>query len=79
MDSNKGGVMVHNGSESSSVVDVKTKKGLDPILVVFKEEALKKSIEAFSQGGDGVVRYQGHLCVPNMDDLMEQILGETDS
>ncbi|WMV45485.1 hypothetical protein MTR67_038870 [Solanum verrucosum] len=33
VDSTKGGVMVHNGSESSFVADVKTKQGLDPIFV----------------------------------------------
>ncbi|WMV41079.1 hypothetical protein MTR67_034464 [Solanum verrucosum] len=54
----KGGVMVRNGSESSFVMDVKSKKSLDPILVELKEAVLKKSIEAFSQGGDGVLRYQ---------------------
>ncbi|WMV25096.1 hypothetical protein MTR67_018481 [Solanum verrucosum] len=37
---------------------------------------LKKSFEAFSQEGDGVFRYQGRLCVPNIDDLREQILLE---
>ncbi|WMV41696.1 hypothetical protein MTR67_035081 [Solanum verrucosum] len=41
-----------------------------------KEAVLRKSVEAFSQGGDGVLRYQGRLCVPNVDDLREQILSE---
>ncbi|KAH0652788.1 hypothetical protein KY289_030466 [Solanum tuberosum] len=41
-----------------------------------KEVVLKKSVEAFSQEGDGVLRYQGRLCVPNVDDLREQILSE---
>ncbi|WMV19134.1 hypothetical protein MTR67_012519 [Solanum verrucosum] len=68
VDSTKGGVMVHNGSESSFVMDVKAKQGLDPILVELKETVLKKFVETFSQGGDGVLRYQGRLCVPNVDD-----------
>ncbi|WMV58602.1 hypothetical protein MTR67_051987, partial [Solanum verrucosum] len=54
--STKGGVMVHRGSESSFVIDVKSKQGLDPILMELKESVLNKSIEAFSQGGDGVHR-----------------------
>lgn len=33
VDSTKEGIMVHNGSESSFVVDVKYKKVLDPIMV----------------------------------------------
>jgi len=53
VDSTKGGVMVHNGSESSFVIDVKAKQGIDPILVELKETVLKKSIESFSQGGMG--------------------------
>ncbi|KAH0644892.1 hypothetical protein KY284_032776 [Solanum tuberosum] len=79
VDSTKGGVMVHNGSESSFVADVKAKQGLDPILVELKEAVLKKSVEAFSQEGDGVLRYQGNLCFPNVDELKEQILAETHS
>ncbi|WMV24490.1 hypothetical protein MTR67_017875 [Solanum verrucosum] len=53
VDSTKGGVMVHNVSESSFRSDVKAKKG-----------------------GDDVLRYQGHLCVPNIDALREKVLSE---
>ena len=28
-------------------------------------------MEVFSQGGDGVLRYQGRLCVPDVGDLRE--------
>ncbi|WMV46045.1 hypothetical protein MTR67_039430 [Solanum verrucosum] len=76
VDSTEGGVMVHHGFELSFVVDVKSKQGLDPILMELKEPVLNKSIEAFSQGGYGVLRYQGHLCVPNVDGLREKILEE---
>ena len=79
MDSTKGGVMVHNGSKSSFVMDVKSKQDLDPILVELKESVLKKFFEAFSDGGYGVLRYQGRLCVLNVDGLMEQILEEAHS
>ncbi|WMV33168.1 hypothetical protein MTR67_026553 [Solanum verrucosum] len=50
-------------------LDEKAKKDLDPILVELNEAVLKKSIEAFSKGRDGVLRYQGRLCVPNVDYL----------
>ncbi|KAH0657372.1 hypothetical protein KY285_032254 [Solanum tuberosum] len=79
VDSTKSGVMVHNGSESSFVIDVKAKQSLDPILVELKESVLKKSVEAFPQGGYGVLRYKCRLCVPNIDGLREQILGEAHS
>jgi len=75
----KSGVTVHNGSESSLVTDVKAKKCLDLILVELKEVVLKKSVEAFSQGRDGVLRYQGCLCLSNVDDLMEHILSNSHS
>ncbi|WMV41732.1 hypothetical protein MTR67_035117 [Solanum verrucosum] len=39
--------------------DVKANQGFNPILVELKETVLKKSVEAFAQGGDGVLRYQG--------------------
>ncbi|WMV50255.1 hypothetical protein MTR67_043640 [Solanum verrucosum] len=48
--STKGGIMVHNGSKSFFVADVKAKQGLNPILVELEEAVLKKSVKAFSQG-----------------------------
>ncbi|WMV58445.1 hypothetical protein MTR67_051830 [Solanum verrucosum] len=74
VDSTKGGVMDHIGSKSSFVSDVKAKQGLDSILIKLKEAVLKKSVEAFSQGGDGVFRYQGHLCVPNVNVERENLI-----
>jgi len=64
MKSTKGGVVVHNGSELSFMTNVKAKQCLDSTLVELKEAVLRKSIEAFSQGGDGVLRYQSCLCIP---------------
>lgn len=48
-DSTKDGVMVHDVSESSYVMDLKAKKGFDPIMIELKEVVLKKSIESFFQ------------------------------
>ncbi|WMV24760.1 hypothetical protein MTR67_018145 [Solanum verrucosum] len=79
MDSTKGGVMVHNGSESSLVVDVKANQVHDPILVYLEEVVHKKSVQAFSQGGDGIFRYQVRFCVSNIDDLLEKIMTEAHS
>ena len=44
MDSNKGGVMVHNCSESSFVVDVKDKQVLVPNFLELKEVVLKNLV-----------------------------------
>ncbi|WMV50051.1 hypothetical protein MTR67_043436 [Solanum verrucosum] len=38
--------------------EVKAKKDHDPILIEWKEVVLKKPIDAFSQGRDGVLHYQ---------------------
>ena len=56
VDSSDGGVTIQNGSESSLMVDVKVKQDMDPSLVELKKSVESKAIEAFSQGGDGVLR-----------------------
>ncbi|WMV09670.1 hypothetical protein MTR67_003055 [Solanum verrucosum] len=48
VDSTQGNVMVHNGSESSFVSNVKTRQDLNLTLVELKEVVLKKSVEAFA-------------------------------
>ncbi|WMV18896.1 hypothetical protein MTR67_012281 [Solanum verrucosum] len=58
--------MVHHISESSFVVDLKSTQSVDPILMDLNESVLNKSVEAFSQRGDGVLRYQVRLCVPDV-------------
>ncbi|WMV45825.1 hypothetical protein MTR67_039210, partial [Solanum verrucosum] len=59
-----------------ALLDIKSKKHLDPILIELKKLVLNKSVEVFSQGGEGVLRYKGRLCAPNFDDLREKILDE---
>ena len=46
-----GGFMVHNNSESSLVVEVKSKQHLDKSLTESKESFLGKLSETFSLGG----------------------------
>ncbi|KAH0709559.1 hypothetical protein KY284_010986 [Solanum tuberosum] len=71
-----GGVTVQNGAESSLVVEVKEKQDSDPILLELKDAVHNLRVEAFSQGGDGVLRYQGRLCVPDVGELRHHILKE---
>ena len=54
-DSPDGGFMVHHNSDSSLVVEVKSKQHLDPLLMELKESILGKLNESFSQGGYGVL------------------------
>ena len=71
-----GGVTVQNGAESSLVVEVKEKQDSDPILLELKGAVHNQRVEVFSQGGDGVLRYQGRLCVPDVGELRQHILAE---
>ena len=68
--------MVCHKSESSLVVRVMSKQHLDPLLTELKETVLSNSNESFSQGEDAVLRYQGRLCVPDVDGLRELIMEE---
>ena len=56
---------------------VKEKQERDPILLELKGAVNNQKVEDFSQGGYGVLRYQGRLCVPNVGELRQQILEET--
>ncbi|XP_055830782.1 uncharacterized protein LOC129899792 [Solanum dulcamara] len=58
VDSEGGGVFVQNGSGSSLMADVKENKYSDTALAKLKKVISKKAIEAFSQEGDSVLRYQ---------------------
>ena len=55
------GVTVMNGEESSLVVEVKEKQESDSIFLELKGAVNNQRVEVFSQGGDGVLRYQGRL------------------
>ena len=50
-DSSDGGFMVHDNSESSLVVEVKSKQHLDKSLMEFKKTVLGKLNKAFSISG----------------------------
>ena len=54
-------------SESSLVVEVKSKQHLDQPLMDFEDSVLCELNESFFFGRNGVLRYQGRLCVPNVD------------
>ncbi|WMV32983.1 hypothetical protein MTR67_026368, partial [Solanum verrucosum] len=52
------GVIVQNRAESSLVVEVKEKQDSDLLLLELKGAVHQQRVEVFSQGGDGVLRYQ---------------------
>ncbi|KAH0713646.1 hypothetical protein KY289_009605 [Solanum tuberosum] len=71
-----GGVTIQNVAETSLVVEVKEKQDSDPILLELKGAVHNQRVEVFSQGGDGVLRYQCRLCVPDVGELRQHILAE---
>ncbi|WMV56466.1 hypothetical protein MTR67_049851 [Solanum verrucosum] len=70
------GVTVRNWAESSFVVEVKEKQDSDLILLELKGAVYNQRVEVFSQGGYGVLCYQGRLCVPDVGKLRQHILAE---
>ncbi|XP_070024797.1 uncharacterized protein [Nicotiana sylvestris] len=76
-DSNEGGVIVQNRAELLLVAEVKEKQFNDPLLAQLKEGIHKHKSTTFSFGMyDGTLRYQGRLCVPDIDGLRERIMVE---
>ena len=59
------------------MVKVNSKRFLDQPLMELRESVVEKLNESFSLGWDGVLRYQGGLCVPDVDGLRDRILEET--
>ena len=57
-------------------MDVKEKQESYPILLELKGAVNNQRVEIFSQGGDGVLRYQGRLCVHDVRELRQHILAE---
>ena len=45
-------------------------------MLYLKTKIHKKRVVAFEQEGDGVLKYQGRLCVPRVDGLQERIMEE---
>lgn len=76
IDSGDGGVVVQNGSESSLIIEPKEKQDQDSVLLQLKEDVHKQKIMVSAKGGDGVLSYQGKLCVPKVDDLRYGIMAE---
>lgn len=55
---------------------MKEKQDQDPVLLQLKEDVHKKKVMTFAKGGDGVLRYQGRLCVPDVDNVRERDIAE---
>ena len=57
-------------------MEIREKQVSNPILLELKGPVHNQRVEVFSQGGDGVLRYRGRLCVPDVGDLRQHIIVE---
>ena len=60
-------------------MEVKEKQDSDSIFLDLKGAVHNQRVEVFSQGGDGLLRYQGRLCVPDVVELRQHILTEANN
>ena len=76
-DSPNGDFILHHNSDSSLVVELKSKQHIDQPWKESKESVVCMFNESLSIDGDGVLRYQERWCVPNVDDMRNRILEES--
>ncbi|XP_049387088.1 uncharacterized protein LOC125851321 [Solanum stenotomum] len=70
------GVILKNMAESSFVTEVKRWQHEDPEHRKLREKIPQQQQPLFELTGDGVLRYQGRLCVPSVRELRKNILLE---
>lgn len=61
------------------MVEVKSKKHFDPVLMDLNKSVLIKNNYSFSQREDGVLRYKGRLCVSDVDYLWDRFMDKAHS
>ncbi|XP_070018756.1 uncharacterized protein [Nicotiana sylvestris] len=77
MDSSDIGITLQDTTTSSLVTEVKECLYEDPVLIHYRDTTLQKEKTPFEITEDGVLIYQGRLCVPNVTGLHRQVMGET--
>ena len=63
------GVSIREVAESSIIDEVKRHQYKDPILAQYRDAALQKEKTPFKVTPDGVLQYEGRLCVPDIAGL----------
>lgn len=76
LDLDDDGVTVQDTAVSSLVMEVKARQHKDSDLEKFKGKAQQQESLSFNIGGEGVLRYKGRLCVPDVAGLRQQIMVE---
>ncbi|XP_070022983.1 uncharacterized protein [Nicotiana sylvestris] len=77
LDSGDIGITLQDTTTSSLVTEVKERQYEDPVPIHYRDTTLQKVKTLFEITEDGVLRYQGLLCVPNVKGLRRQVMGET--
>ena len=76
IDSPNSGFLFYHNSKLSLLVEMKSKQHLDPLFMDLKESILINFNESSSRYGDCVLRYQGRLCMTDVENLRGKILEE---
>ncbi|XP_070040029.1 uncharacterized protein [Nicotiana tomentosiformis] len=76
VDAEGGRILVQNTAKSSFVTEVKERQHEDPELIKLRESIPQQRQPLFELTGDGVLRYQGRLCVLSVGELRAKILSE---
>ncbi|XP_075108936.1 uncharacterized protein LOC107823107 [Nicotiana tabacum] len=70
------GVVVRNIAGSSLVAEVEMRQFEDPELLKIKESIPFQKKQLFEQSDNGILKYKGRWCVPNVGELRKQIMTE---
>ncbi|XP_019225443.1 PREDICTED: uncharacterized protein LOC109207021 [Nicotiana attenuata] len=76
MDSGNGGVVLQNTAKLFLITEVKERQYEDPELVKLRKRVPQQRKPLLELKGDGVLRYKGHLCVPDVAGLRDKIMSE---
>nr|XP_016484198.1 PREDICTED: uncharacterized protein LOC107804779 [Nicotiana tabacum] len=76
VDAEGGRILVQNTTKSSFVTEVKERQHEDLELIKLRESIPQQRQPLFELTRDGVLRYQGRLCVPTVRELRVKILSE---
>ncbi|XP_070042806.1 uncharacterized protein [Nicotiana tomentosiformis] len=77
LDSGDNGITIQDTITSSLVTEVKGHQYEDHVLAHYRDTTPQKEKTPFEILEDGVLRYRGRLCVPNLAGLRRQVMGET--
>ncbi|XP_070017410.1 uncharacterized protein [Nicotiana sylvestris] len=77
LDSGDIGITIQDTATYSLTTEVKERQYEDPMLVHYRDTTSQKEKTPFEITEDGVLRYRGQLCVPNVAGLRRQVMGET--